>query len=88
MDCVSGRQGPLNMIQDRKPPGWLHKDVAEIALLVPAPSIPVLPSVQSSSNITPPFVPLTELNLNGTNNQDDTINFKDRVSPNVQIYLN
>jgi hypothetical protein len=74
---------------DRNPRGRPQKEVAEIAPLVPAPSIPVLPSVQSTLNITlPAFVPPAELNLNGTNNQDDIINCEDIVSPNIQICPN
>jgi hypothetical protein len=88
-NCISRPQVTLNIMPDRKPRGRPRKEVAEIAPLAPAPSIPVRPCVQSTLNITTPaFVPLPELNLNGTNNQDVIINCEDIASPNVQICRN
>jgi hypothetical protein len=89
-NCISGPQGTLNVMPDRKQPGRPRKEIAGITPSALAPSIPALLDVKSTSQIvTPAFIPppdVPKLNQNDMNNEDNTVNCEDIASPNVPTY--
>jgi hypothetical protein len=57
-NCISGPQGTLNVMPDRKPRGRPRKEIPGITPSALAPSMPALLDVQSTSQIvTPAFIP-------------------------------
>jgi hypothetical protein len=89
-NCISGPQGTLNVMPDRKPRGGPRKEIPGITPSVLALSMPALPDVQSTSQIViPAFIPppdVPKLNQNIMNNEDNTVNCEDIASPNAPTY--
>jgi hypothetical protein len=89
-NCISGPQGTLNVMPDRKPRGRPRKEIPGITPSALARSMPALPDVQSTSQIvTPAFIPppdVPKLNQNSMNNEDNTVNCEDIASPNAPLY--
>jgi hypothetical protein len=88
-NCLSGPQGTLNIMPDRKPRGWPTKEIPGITPLAPAPSISAQPDIQSTSKIvTSAFIPspgAEKLVHNDMNIEDNGVNCEDIARLNTPI---